>query len=454
MLCDSVEATATEWRVLDVNDISYVPVGDTHIAYRVMGEPGVVDVVMVAGALFPFELLAEDRVAARFVEGLAALGRVVVFDKRGVGLSDPITDWSRSLQEQWAEDLLAVVDAAGLDRPVVVSWEQNGVARFAAAERPDRFAAVILVNPSRSTHGFADLLDSQDAPGVPTRSVEEIAFPSRIGQEDFTAWLSRSGRVGASPATAARIWAHLLGYRDTLTPPGITTPTLVLHNRDCMQPEREVRAVAEAIPGATLVQLDGVDTFPIAGDVDRLITEIAEFVTGGPSGLAPLRHIAAVLFSDLVDSTRRAVDEGDAQWRDLLDLHDRTVHGCVRHHGGRVVKYTGDGVLALMPSAAGALEVAQAMGEQLARQGLGVRVGIHVGDVDVRGDDVSGLAVNIAARIMSQAGAGETLLSEAARQATLGSGHRFEEQRAVALKGIPGTWALHRWLAVSKGASR
>ena len=129
----------------------HVRVGDTHIAYRVIGEPGRVDVVMVAGALFPFELLEEDRIASRFTAGLAALGRLVVFDKRGIGLSDPITDWTRSAQEQWAEDLVAVIEAAGLDHPVVVSWDQFGVARLAASKRPDLFASMVLINPARST---------------------------------------------------------------------------------------------------------------------------------------------------------------------------------------------------------------------------------------------------------------------------------------------------------------
>jgi class 3 adenylate cyclase len=432
--------------MLGVSDIEYARAGETHVAYRVVGEPGRVDIVMVASALFPFELLAEDRVASRFLAGLAGLGRLVVFDKRGVGLSDPMTDWVRSAQEQWADDLLAVIEAAALNRPVVVSWEPYGPARFAASARPDLFASMVLINPSQFTRDFLRLVRATSDQVLPTRAVEELVFPSRIKDEGFTAWLSRSGRAGASPTSASRIWSHLLGYPGPLTPPGIKAPTLVLHNRDCMQPEAEVRAVAAAIPGATLVQVAGADVYPIAGDVDLLIAEIAEFVTGAPSVLAPLRHVTAVLFTDLVDSTRRAVAEGDAQWRDLLDVHDRTVQRCVRQHGGRVVKYTGDGVLALIPSATGAVETAQSIQDDLAERGLRVRMGIHVGDVDERGDDVSGLAVNIAARIMSHADGGQTLVSEATRQATLGSGHRFEAVRTTELKGIPAQWNLYRSL--------
>ena len=429
-----------------MTEVAYARAGDSHVAYRVTGEPGGVDVVMVAGAFFAFESLQQDRVAARFMAGLASLGRLVVFDKRGVGLSDPMTDWERSAQEQWAEDLCAVIEAAGLERAVVVSWEPWGVARFAAARRPELFGSMVLLNPTRSTRGLAAVLGNSDGPTVPTRSVEEMMFPSRIDDPDFQEWLARAGRSGASPATAARMWGHILSYPTSLTPPGLDVRTLVVHNRDSINTEPHVRAVADKIPGATFVQIPGPDTYPIAGDVDALVAEIAQFVTGAPSGLAPQRIIAAVLFTDLVDSTRRAVDVGDQQWRDLLDVHDQAVQRCVLHHGGRVVKYTGDGVLALLPSATAALSTSESIREHLAERGLHIRVGVHVGDVDVRGEDVSGLTVNIAARIMGRAERDETLVSESVRSATIGSGLAFDEAGVAELKGIPEPFALHRWL--------
>jgi class 3 adenylate cyclase len=428
-----------------VAEIKYAIAGDeTHIAYRVIGEAGRADVVMVAGALFPLELLVEDRVASRFIAGLASLGRVVIFDKRGIGLSDPMTDWARCVHEQWAEDLLAVVEAADLRRPVLVSWESNGVARRAAASCPDLFSALVLVNPAPFTTEFRHHLLRTGGSTLPTRSSEELAFPSRIHDEDFTDWLARSGRAGASPASATRIWEHLLRYEQSLTPDGITAPTLVLHMRDSIQDAEGVHMVVDAIPGARLLQVPGGDLFPISGDVDLLIREIAEFVTGAPSALTPLRHLSAVLFTDLVDSTKRAVEAGDAQWRDLLDIHDEAVKDCVRALGGRVVKYTGDGVLALMSSATDALDAALMIQERLAAQDLAIRAGVHVGDVDTRGTDVSGVSINIAARIMARARSGEILVSEAARLATLGSGHRFEAAETTTLKGIPEEWALFR----------
>lgn len=429
-----------------MTELSYARVGDDHVAYRATGEPGGVDVVVVAGAFFPFEMLEEDRVASRFMAGLASLGRLVVFDKRGVGLSDPMTDWELSAQEQWAEDLCAVVESAGLNRAVVVSWEPMGPARLAAAQRPELFGSMVLVNPAPLASGLADLLLTSGEPTLPTRSIEEMAFPSRIHDPEFVEWLTRAGRSGASPATAARMWGHILSYQKSLTPADIDVPTLVLHNRECMNPEGQVRTVADEIPGASFVQIPGSDTYPIAGDVDALVAEIAQFATGAPSNLAPQRIVAAVLFTDLVDSTQRAVDVGDEQWRNLLDVHDEAVQRCVLHHGGRVVKYTGDGVLALLPSATAALATAQSIREQLADRGLVIRVGVHVGDVDVRDDDVSGLTVNTAARIMGHAEAGETLVSESVRRATLGSGLDFDDAGAVQLKGIPEPFTLHRWL--------
>jgi class 3 adenylate cyclase len=325
-----------------------------------------------------------------------------------------------------------------------VSWEPFGTARLAASLRPDLVGSLVLINPAESTREFRDLVTVPDQPLLLTRSLEELAFPSRIKDEEFVAWLLRSGRVGASPTTASRIWEHLLSPEGSLTPPEITTPTLVLHKRDSIQSEAGSRAVAGEIEGAVFVQVAGADHFPISGDVDELITEIAEWVTGAPSELTPLRQVTAVLFTDLVDSTRRAVTEGDADWRNLLDVHDRTVHEGVRRYGGRVVKYTGDGVLALMTSATSALDAARLIRDRLLERGLHIRVGVHVGDVDVRGEDVSGISVNIAARIMGHAEADEILVSEATRQVTLGSHHRFEKLHTTELKGIPDQWTLHR----------
>jgi class 3 adenylate cyclase len=243
---------------------------------------------------------------------------------------------------------------------------------------------------------------------------------------------------------ATRMWDHMLNYSAPLTPQGIDVRTLVLHNRDVVAHEEAVFEVAAEIPGARFIEVPGADLYPIAGDVDALVAEIAQFVTGAPTGLAPQRLVTAVLFTDLVASTERAVEAGDEQWQNLLDVHDQAVRRSVLHKGGRVVKFTGDGVLALIPSATGAIEAAQSIREALAQQNMDIRVGIHVGDVDVRGDDVSGISINVAARIMSHAKAGETLASDAACQAVLGSDIRFDRTDEIQLKGLPGWFKMHR----------
>ena len=247
-----------------MDEISYARAGDHHIAYRVTAgaTSGGVDVVMVAGAMFPFEMLAEDRVASRFMAGLAALGRLVVFDKRGVGLSDPMTDWSRSAQEQWAEDLCAVVEAAELEHPAVVSWDGMGVARLAVSKCADLFGSMVLINPFRSTKGMADFLESHGDDGVSGRSIEEKVFPSRANDPDFWDWMARAGRSGASPASAGRIWGHMLSCRAPLTPAGMQVRAMVLRNRDSMEIAGSARAVADEIPGAIFVEVPGADVYP------------------------------------------------------------------------------------------------------------------------------------------------------------------------------------------------
>jgi class 3 adenylate cyclase len=430
-----------------VEDIRYAKAGTTHVAYRVIEGSGPAELVMVSGAFFPCEILYDDRVVARFIDGLASLGRLVVFDKRGVGLSDPFTDWSRPVPDQWAEDLLAVVDDAGLERPTVVSWEIYGVARAAAAMRPDRLGGQVLINPLSLPEVLAPDIKELDESETIDRIGEVTArqaFPSRIAEPAFQDWITRAGRLGASPASARRLW-HQLFQSGPLTPPGITVPTLIVHNRDCMVPDESIDEVRRAIPGAEAVDLPGVDVYPIAGDVDAMVAEIALFLTGEVSLPAPDRTLAAVLFTDLVGSTERAVDEGDRRWRDLLDSHDGTIRRCVGGHAGRVVKTTGDGVLAVMPSVTSALDAARDIGRRLTDDSLSIRAGVHVGDIDERADgDVSGLAVNIAARIMGEGGPGEIVVSEAARQATLGSRLRFVDARTVEWKGVPESWTIHR----------
>lgn len=439
-----------------MEDVRYARAADgTHIAYQVLeAEQGAsaVDIVMVAGGVFSMTVFDGDTGLVRMLDGLRGVGRVVVFDRRGIGLSDPIVDWDRSVIEQWADDLDAVITAAGLAAPVVFAWDGFGVSTTFAARAPERVHTLILVHPlgAASEQAFEwwrnrreDVLRNLD--GGVLDFLADIA-PSRVSDDVFREWYDRAGRVGASPATAQRIWESVfsaVGGRPALEL--VRSPTLVLWRRDNSYTPLEFgHAITAQLPNAELVQLDGADHFPFTGDVDALVSEIAAFIVGERRVPAPQRLLAVVMFTDLVGSTERAVSLGDAAWKSLLDRHDAVVRTAVGRAGGTVVKHTGDGVLALLPSAGVAIRAAARVRDELAAADLSVYVGLHIGDVDRRGDDVSGLAVNIAARVMAAAGPGEIVVTASVRSAVAGQQVSFEPLGAHTLKGVPDTWDLFR----------
>ncbi len=439
-----------------MTEVQYVRVEDgTHVAYQVLeADPSAVaphDIVMVSGGLIPLELFEEEPGFARLLDGLRTIGRVVVFDRRGIGLSDPIVEWDRPIVEQWTDDLKAVVDASGVSDAVIVSWESFGVAPRYVATRPAAVTSLVLYEPmivpddewvewsaerKREVHanmrGEADILES--------------VAPSLLTDKNFRDWYARAGRSGASPASAGRIWESVFsGHPNDLRLSEIDVPTLVMHRKDnAYACDNVLELAAEQMPDANVVEIDGRDHFPFVGDVDAFVAEIADFVVGERRLPPPQRLLAAVMFTDLVGSTRRAAALGDAHWKVLLDRHDATVRGVVGRTGGTVVKTTGDGVLALFPSAGVALLAARRLQATLAADDLEIRVGVHVGDVDRRGDDVSGLAVNIAARVMSVADDGRVAVTVSVVAAVAGQAGTFESMGPHELKGVPGVWELCR----------
>jgi class 3 adenylate cyclase len=439
-----------------VIDVLYAQTEDgTHVAYHVLDAVGSAgparDVVMVAGGLIPLELFDEEPGFARLLDGLTGLGRVIVFDRRGVGQSDPIQEWATCVVDQWTDDLAAVVEASGARDIVLVAWDGFGVASRYAALHPARVSALVLYEPmvvadddweswstGRLRRGNANVQGEDDI-------LVEVA-PSRMGDRDFRDWYTRAGRLGASPSTAPRIWASAMSARprEALLEE-VVAPTLVLHRCDNVFAPRDVlRVVAERMPHATLVELEGGDHFPFVGDVDALVAEIAAFVIGERRLPPPQRLLTVVLFSDLVGSTERASSLGDKEWKAVLDRHDATIRAIVGRAGGSVVKTTGDGVLALLPSAGSGLLVASAIRRDLGDEDLDTRIGVHVGDIDRRGDDVSGLAVNIASRAMSKAGDGEIVVTASVVAAVAGQPVTFEPLGTHHLKGVPGDWELFR----------
>jgi class 3 adenylate cyclase/alpha-beta hydrolase superfamily lysophospholipase len=429
--------------------IEYARVGDAHVAYRVLTGPrdDERDVVFVTAGTASMEAYFDDPITARLLDGLSQMGRLVVFDRRGIGLSDPLPDSDESVLDLWRADLEAVVAATVSQRPAIVTSSFGGSVAFLYHERhPGNVGALVMLEPAPSaTRPFrTDLIRSQIEGQVDTAV---IFAPSRVDEPGFREWFERAGAQGASPGMATRAYptgdaAEIEAI--TRAASGVRVPTLVLRRpAHPYSPPVDDDQVVALVPDAVRVDLPGVDLLVFGNEVDALLAEVSLFLTGETLALAPDRSLAAILFSDLVSSTERAAALGDAHWRRLLDRHDTIVRSTVTQRGGTVVKVDGDGVLAVFGSATSSIRAARELQQALGREGLTARAAVHVGDVDARGDDVSGLAVNIAARIMTLASAGELLVSAAVPPVVAGSGFAFDDRGEHELKGVPGVWRLY-----------
>ena len=388
----------------------------------------------------------------RLLDGLAAIGRLVLFDRSGIGLSDPITDWSRPPVEQWTEDLDLIVNTVCKRAPVVVSLgDYWGPARLFAGRNTTALSALVLYEPTGPAGGV-DLsrVQAELSFSAEPRSGDLIATvcPSRSEDRLFRQWFDDAGHAGASPGTARRFLAPPPApYIDVLiaAQKQISVPTLVLRRPGhLLGSHRGDDPVATQIPGARCVHIGSADYHWLGEDIDSILHEVSRFVTGHSRLPSPERVLCAVLFTDLVGSTERAYQLGDARWKSLLERHDRLITDEVERRGGRIVKTTGDGVLATLQSADRALRAAAAIRDGLSAQGLSVRIGVHVGDVERRANDVAGMGVHLAARVMSLAGPGEVFVTASVPMAVAGSHHRFELVGNRTLKGVPEEAAVFR----------
>ena len=403
---------------------------------------------MVNGGFFPMESLSADPLASRLMDGLAGLGRLILFDRRGVGLSDPVSDWDSPLREQWADDLASVIAASGCDQPAVFSWNApSPVARTCAIRHPGLIGRLVLLNPSTAINAddrgwvAAFVEGTRRMRRGEAVDASSVLVPGRHDDPAFRAWFDAAGRAGASPSQADRLSEKgLLDSRFDNSQ--VTTPTLVITRvpEGYVVPAEFFERTVHQIPAAQHVALSPGDMFPFGVGVDDLIAEISRYLIGEVRLPAPERQMAVILFTDVVGSTRRAESTGDAAWKRLLDRHDDVSRTAVERRGGEVIKSTGDGVLALLPSATAAIEAATALRSQLRDDDLEVRIGIHLGEIDRRGDDVSGLAVNIAARIMASAEPGQILTSALVTQTT--SVARLTTLGQRTLKDVAGSWEI------------
>jgi class 3 adenylate cyclase len=423
-------------------EVRYARVHGEHLAYRVIAGAGRRDVVLLMSGTASMDSLFEDPVALRLLEGLAGLGRLVVFDRRGIGLSDPPADTSAAVTSRWLEDLEAVVTAAELVCPVLVSARSSAPLAILYADRhPEGVASIVMHEPGARFD--AEVIRAQLA-----GEIDSVALwcPSRADEPGFREWFVRAGQVGASPRMAERAYAGMNNeeVREIEEAAArLRLPTLVLRRpAHRLSPPRDSDPIMALVPGAQRVDIPGQDLMIFGGEVDALVAEVHHFVTGEHRLPAPERVLAAVLYTDLVASTERATALGDAHWKRLLDIHDDVARSCIAHRGGIVIKTTGDGIVATLPSATSSLLAAQELRAVLVEHRLGARIGIHVGDVQHRGEDITGAAVVIAARIMELAGSGEILASNIAVGAATGSSMQFESRGVHELKGIHGTWQV------------
>jgi class 3 adenylate cyclase len=437
----------------------YARLGGDRIAYQILGE-GPPDLVMTSGSFGHVDLAWEDPGIALFLRTLASFSRLIQFDRRGTGASDPLPLDSLPPWESYAQDLVAVLDEVGSHQAALLAQvDASPMALFFAGTKPERTSALVLANAT------ARYLAADDYPiGVPgevaeavlgqidqlwgTEAIVTMQAPSRAGDARFRQWLARFQRISASPRAVQAFLRASFQMNASSILPLIQAPTLVLHRRDCqLVPITHGRYLAEHIPGATLVELPGTELTLFWETPELALDEVERFLSGVRRVAQPTRVLATVLFTDMVGSTEQASRLGDRRWREVLEVHEELAQRLIDEFSGRLIQTTGDGILATFDGPGQAIHCAAALREELAGIGVQLRAGLHTGEVELRGGDVGGIAVHIAARVMAAAGQGEILVSRTVRDLVTGSDVTLQDRGMYLLKGIDGDWQL---LAVAR----
>jgi pimeloyl-ACP methyl ester carboxylesterase len=432
--------------------VDYAISAGGHVAFRTCGT-GPPDLVLINDWFSHVgDQWRDDSPVRPVLDRFASFGRIITFDKRGVGLSDPLPLGELPTLEEWADDVRAVLQATGSEEVTLVGKGSGGpLAIVFAATHPDRVASLVLIN------AWARLSQDEDFPiGVPPRAAERMLATTYMPPEaverlagdrsppGFVDWWEAYVRSCASPSTTQtmRRWLMELDARAAL--PSVACPTLVIARRDAWIGSDHARYLVEHIPDARLVERPGSADFLFTGDTEVMLDEIEAFVTGARPRPAPDRVLATVLFTDIVDSTTLAARLGDRRWTELLDRHDQIVRGAVAAGSGTVVKSTGDGVLATFDGPARAIRTAAMIRDSLGGIGITVRSGLHAGELEVRDDgDIGGIAAHIGARIEALAGPGEIMVSRTVRDLVVGSGIAFADRGVHHLKGVPDEWPVY-----------
>jgi len=435
----------------------YTRSGDVNIAYQVFGE-GRLDLVYVMGWVTNLEAFWQEPSVARFFQRLASFSRLILFDKRGTGLSDRVPIKELPTLEQRMDDVRAVMDAAGSDRAALFGVSEGGpMSVLFAATYPERTSALVLYG------SYAKRLRDPTYPWAPTREerdnwydllergwggVVDIGTMAPNADPHFREWWARYLRMSASPGAAlalGRMNAEI-DIREVL--PSIRVPTLILHRTgDLDMDVGGARYIASRIAGAKYIELPGDDHLPFVGDQEAILDEIEEFLTGARQHAELDRVLATVLFTDMVGSTERSAALGDKRWRDLLEAHNRVMREELDRFRGREIDTAGDGFFATFDGPARAVRCACAMRNELARLGIDIRAGLHTGECELVADKVRGIAVHIGSRVASLARPGEVLVSSTVKDLVAGSGLEFEDRGVQTLRGVPGEWRLFAVIA-------
>ena len=433
-------------------DISYVDSDGVSIAYTVIGD-GPIDLLCLPGFVSHLEVLLEAPGAETYFGGLASFSRLIMFDKRGQGLSDRPP--GPPMLEQSAADARAVLKAVGSERAAVYGVSEGGpMALLLAASHPDLVSHLVLYGT------WARILKAPDNPSgfEPEQFERFVEFarrdwggpvalglwaPELADNPEIQQWWAKLLRLGTSPSGAEAVIRLYVDIDVRAVLPAITAPTLVLHRTgDRMVPVEQGRLIAEGIEGARFVEVAGNSHLPLQRP-EEIVGEIEEFLTGTRREREPDRMLATVMFTDIVDSTKRAAQMGDRGWRELLRRHDDLMRRQLQRYRGREVKTMGDGFLATFDGPARAIECAASARDAIRQLGVEIRAGLHTGEVEVIGEDIGGIAVNIGARVGAAAGPGEVLVSRTVTDLVAGSGISFDERGAHSLKGVPGQWELY-----------
>ena len=441
-------------------ETQYAKTEEGYVGYQVFGQ-GPFDVLFIGNWVSNIEVIWEHPSMVRFLNRLGGFARVILFDKRGSGVSDPVPLGALPALEQWTDDARVVMDAAGSERPALIGDAEGGpMAMVFGATYPERTRALVLVNT------FARMLRADDYPiGMPpdaaekllqlwepawgTGAVLKLTAPSVAADPAMQRWASKHMRLLAPKLASTRMYRWVLNIDVRSVLPSIQAPTLVVHRAgNRLYRALMGRYLADHIPGARYVELPGADWYPPSANAGPVLDEIEEFLTGVRPAPQQNRILATVLFTDIVDSTERAASLGDQEWLDLREAHDRLVRAHLDRFRGKEVQTTGDGFLVTFDGPARAVRCATELADAVRTLGIEIRAGLHTGEVEVLDGGVGGIAVHIAARVMAAAPQGGGVVSQTVKDLVVGSGIEFADRGSHSLKGVPGDWHLYEVTAL------